>query len=241
MFVVVGFIGLILLGGIGFVFGSSLEDQDTFCISCHTTPETAYFDRSTAAISSRPDINTKATDLASMHYVQAREKNQQFACISCHRGDGSLSQRISTLVLGGRNLIIYATGKADPALEKTDVTEAWLPNAACANCHKDILLTDNGFENHFHNNLPQALAVFKQGGQIITAGESSWSQEQLQSRVLHTVENTPVTCIDCHPVHKTISNGVKTQFVQLNGIETTCNACHQVTERGPRLPVAFRQ
>ena len=38
--VAIVFVGLILLGGAGFVTASALEEHDTFCVACHAVPET---------------------------------------------------------------------------------------------------------------------------------------------------------------------------------------------------------
>ena len=107
---IVGGIALILAGGVGFVGGTALEEQDSFCASCHTVPETTYFERTTALLA---DQSAPVSDLATQHY----HLNDQFQCIQCHRGTASLSDRIQTLALGARDTLIMLSGKADPTIE----------------------------------------------------------------------------------------------------------------------------
>src|ERR1041384_6776435 len=94
---VIGFFVVVILGGVGFVTASALEDHDTFCISCHTVPEITYYNRAYISLDNPTD---DAPDLATAHYLLSQLHNKtDFACINCHRGDASLSQRISTIAL----------------------------------------------------------------------------------------------------------------------------------------------
>jgi nitrate/TMAO reductase-like tetraheme cytochrome c subunit len=63
-------LGVILAAG-GFTFAASQETHDAFCASCHTQPESTFYQRSTAA---------QPMDLASYHTAQ------QTRCIDCHSG-----------------------------------------------------------------------------------------------------------------------------------------------------------
>src|SRR5690242_3146670 len=83
---VVVFFGLIIFSGVAFVGATALVEHDTFCASCHTVPETTYFQRASAIID---NSNATVTDLATYHYHQAN--GQTFSCIQCHRGDSSLT------------------------------------------------------------------------------------------------------------------------------------------------------
>src|SRR5215471_14073016 len=96
---VVVFFGVFIFMGISFVGATALEEHDTFCTSCHTVPETTYFQRANALTN---NINAVVTDLATYHYQQAQAKGQSFECIQCHRGDASLTQRVQTLALGAK-------------------------------------------------------------------------------------------------------------------------------------------
>src|SRR5260221_10299133 len=134
----IAFFVLIVLGGSGFVVASALEEHDTFCISCHTVPETTYYNRAQMSLD---NAAAPVTDLATVHYQLYHDHGRpEFECINCHRGDSSLGQRISTLALGARDALIYVSGRENPTLEKTQTAEGWLPNAACVACHTDSLL-----------------------------------------------------------------------------------------------------
>src|ERR1051326_119863 len=116
---VIGFFAVVILGGVGFVTASALEEHDKFCISCHTVPEVTYYNR---AYISLDNPANDAPDLATAHYLLSQQHNKPvFACIDCHRGDSSLGQRISTLALGGRDALIYVAGRENPTIEKTQI------------------------------------------------------------------------------------------------------------------------
>ena len=116
---------IILSGGI---FVTRIENTNEFCASCHTQPETTFYQRSQAA----------PADLASMHATQ------KVACVECHNGSG-LSGRVGALGLGAKNLAAYLSGQYhQPALMlfKFDA-------ASCVKCHASQLV-DNRQANHFH-------------------------------------------------------------------------------------------
>jgi nitrate/TMAO reductase-like tetraheme cytochrome c subunit len=209
---------LVILASAGFVGASMLEEHDTFCIACHTVPETTYVNRATAAISNN---GAAIPDLATAHYQQAHDKNQSFACIDCHRGDSSLNQRIDTLALGGRDVAVFVLGKADPATEKTTIYQPALPNAACISCHTDTLLTVNGIQTHFHNWLPQTAALVASGQQLVTptGGGRRFGR-------LRTV-NTSLLCTDCHLAHKSANADPQLKFVVRDITQQACDSCHR--------------
>jgi hypothetical protein len=234
--ITVAFVGLILLGGIGFTVASALEEHDTFCVSCHTAPETHYFNRAYMALD---NPNQPVVDLATAHYYLAQTKNQAaFACISCHRGDGSLGHRVSTLALGGRDAIIYAIGKEDPTIEKTNTREGWLPNAACANCHTDTLLSLQGLDNHFHNHLPQAAAMLAKGGTLTVPDSLSSRRDILLKQGLKTID-TSLVCSDCHLAHKTVGTGARF-YMESDHLAEACVTCHKTAKEGPQDPSGIK-
>src|SRR5258706_7296906 len=187
----------------GFVTASVLEDHDSFCITCHTAPEVAYFDRAHNALaSSAPAV----PDLATAHFTLSKEHGKpEFACINCHRGDASLGQRIQTLALGGRDALILVTGKGDPTLEKGKIAESFLPDAACVSCHADTMLRLQGIPNHYHNALPQTAKLVAGGAQWIVPPEENYRKDILLAGV-RTVD-TSVTCVNCHIGHRTVPTG----------------------------------
>src|SRR4051794_31148855 len=89
---------LIILGGGGFVTATILEEHDNFCAACHTVPESTYYNR---AYSTLQILSSAAPDLATAHYTLSKTHGMpDFSCISCHRGDSSLQNRVSTILLG---------------------------------------------------------------------------------------------------------------------------------------------
>lgn len=227
----VGFVVLMLLSGVGFVTASVLEEYDTFCISCHTVPEVHYYNRAYMALDNQ---NLPVSDLATAHYVAALKENKAaFTCIQCHRGDSSLGHRIATVTLGARDAVIYVLGKENPTIEKTKTQEGWLPNAACANCHSETLLTLKGLDNHFHTHLPQATVALAKGGTLKVAESLKEKEAELRSAGLKPI-NTTLVCSDCHQAHLAIPGGATNFFMQLDRRNEACVACHQVAKEGPQ-------
>jgi nitrate/TMAO reductase-like tetraheme cytochrome c subunit len=219
-----GILVLLVLGAGGFVTASLLEEHDSFCIACHTAPESAYYDRAHLALDMGV-ATANVPDLASAHYTLSKEHNKpDFTCINCHRGDSSLANRMQTLALGGRDALIFVTGKGNPTLEKGKIAEGFLPDAACVSCHADTMLTVNGQANHFHNALPQTSKLIANGAQWIVPPDAQGNKDELLSEA-RTVETT-VTCLSCHVAHKTIPNGSATTFTQEDVVKLECQKCH---------------
>jgi len=211
-------VGLLFLS-FGFVGGTLLEDHNDFCASCHTVPESTYFNRSVAAIA---DKNKKITDLATMHFHQASNQNQDFQCISCHRGDSSLGDRIQTLLLGAKDTVIYVAGKADPTIEKPTIAYSVLVNAACIRCHETTLLTVNGISTHFHNFLPQTAELLAQGKKFIGG---SFSEDGFRTI------NTSLTCTSCHLAHKTVdTSNPNLKLLDVPTAQQACDICHSAAK-----------
>ncbi len=228
--IVVGsLVGLFMFGAIGFV--STLEEHDTFCISCHTVPETTYYNRAYIALDNPGELNA---DLSTDHYHLAQAKNlPPFTCIDCHRGDSSLGHRISTLALGGRDAVIYVLGKENPAIEKTSIREGWLPNAACVNCHTETLLTLKGLDNHFHTHLPQAAVTLANGGTLKVPDTLGAKRADLLAIGLKTI-NTSLVCSDCHQAHVAQPVGAANLFMDTDRRNRACVTCHQAAREGPQ-------
>ncbi len=231
----IGFFVLLILGSGSFVVASALEDQDSFCISCHTVPETTYYNRAYMALD-----NTSAAvpDLATAHYLLSQEHGKPaFACIDCHRGDASLGNRIATIALGGRDMVIYVLGRADPTIEKTQIAEGWLPNNSCIGCHTDTLLRQAGLDNHYHNYLPQTAALLANGATpeaaTATNGSNGANGGRFNSRAFRTI-NVNLNCTDCHLAHTTLINGATTMFVNTSAVAIQCVECHKIAHEGPQ-------
>ena len=199
---------------------SVLEERDVFCTSCHIAPEVAYYERAQLALAGEEPL----LDLSSAHYAA----EAGFRCIDCHRGDGSPAHRAQTLALGARDTLIYLSGQADETIEKATIEVPDLLTAGCVKCHADSLLVV-GFENHFHNKLPDAYAAWQAGGQLTLPAsrpEADTSRLDLYA--------TGLRCPDCHLTHIHAAGAELTGFLDLeNTILPTCVRCHQEVGQGP--------
>lgn len=233
-------IAIILVLAIGgTVTASKLEEQDSFCISCHLAPEVTYHDRSLMAGGLEDPFDLP--DLASYHYWQDTE----FRCIDCHRGDDTIGHRAAVLILAAGDTITWATGEPDETLEKSNIinvdpnTTEWegaeryskrpdILNAGCLKCHQDTL-TLIGFDNHFHNKLPSALEAYAQTGELNYPED--WP-EGVGSSDLLQAEETILTCLDCHRAH---APGFESAYFldQDFIVFPACVQCHVETGHGP--------
>ena len=103
----------------GFTFAATQEQHDSFCASCHTQPESTYFERS---------IATQPTDLASFHTTQ------QVICIDCHSGAG-ITGRLSAELMGARNALMWYSGTAQQPAPLTIP----INDDSCLKCHEDVV------------------------------------------------------------------------------------------------------
>lgn len=231
----------LLLGGVvlfvvSFITASKLEEQDAFCTSCHRPPEIAYFNRAQEAINSP----TAVSELSSFHYAQ----DNQFRCVDCHRGDQSMGQRVQVLWLAAKDTAVHFFGTPEQTIEKGNIPnvnphqETWqgaerysrtpaILNAGCLNCHQDAL-TLVGFENHFHNKLPQAQLAYEQTKRLNFP--EGWPGEA-GSAALLVPEETVLTCLDCHRAH---APGLEFDYFldQTAVILPACVQCHLEANAG---------
>lgn len=124
-----GAFALIILAGGGGSYAAHLENNDSFCASCHTEPESEYYNRSQA---------DTPVDLASWHTTKDTR------CIDCHSGEG-VTGRVSAMALGAGDLFRYLT---DTATQPAPLTSP-ITDAHCLKCHADVPETQN-FQQHFH-------------------------------------------------------------------------------------------
>lgn len=135
-YALVGVVVLAALGGGGFLTAAHMEDNDAFCSSCHTEPETTFVGRAQAG---------NPSDLASFHTTA----DTPTKCIDCHSGVG-VSGRAAAMTLGAFDLVAYLSGKAEqPAPLKNPISDA-----NCIKCHQDVPAT-RSFDRHFHKFLAQ--------------------------------------------------------------------------------------
>lgn len=126
--IIPGAVALVLMIA-SFGFAASMEEHDSFCASCHTQPETTYFNRT----------QQKSTvDLATFHFTK------EVKCIDCHSGNG-VGGRVGAMLLGARNAGAYFT---HTAVQPAPLTVA-IADANCIKCHQETM-TRSDFNNHFH-------------------------------------------------------------------------------------------
>jgi predicted CXXCH cytochrome family protein len=173
--------GLIALAGLGLavsgmVYAAHLEGSDAFCASCHTQPESQYFDRSQAS---------GPVDLASFHRSKATN------CIDCHSGAG-VTGRLGAFLVGGHDLIAFVT--------HTDTQPAPLTvpigDSHCLKCHADVVQTRD-FNRHFHAFLPQWQAQDPNAATCVDCHSAHTLTGAAD--VMYLVENpTTQVCQTCH-------------------------------------------
>lgn len=126
IFVLVATVGIVSLAGAS--VARSLEENDAFCASCHTEPETTYYDRSLG----------EPVDLASAHVAE------EVACIDCHSGEGVVG-RADAMTLGAKNVALYLTGQYQTPTQ----AETAIHIDHCKKCHADVLAGLDAAD-HFH-------------------------------------------------------------------------------------------
>lgn len=114
-------------------YGAHLENNDAFCASCHTEPESRYFTQSQAS----------PVDLASAHTAKSVE------CIQCHSGRGSIGRMTAMAAVALPDLLAYRSGH----YRKPAVTTVPVGDDHCLKCHADVTRGAD-FNNHFHRFLP---------------------------------------------------------------------------------------
>ncbi len=111
-----------------------MENNDGFCASCHTEPETTFVQVAQAVQSGQ----AQPEDLASFH------AGEETTCIQCHSGKG-INGRISALQLGARDMIAYVRNNYP---QPSPLTHP-IPDANCLKCHQDVT-ANRSFDNHYH-------------------------------------------------------------------------------------------
>ena len=196
-------LGLLLAGG-GFAFAATQESHDPFCASCHTQPESIFFERSQAA---------QPVDLASYHTTQ------ETRCIDCHSGEG-VTGRVQAELMGAHNALAWYTGTAvQPA-----VLSQPFGDANCLKCHQDV--TSRGYQ-------PKAQIAIQgigggregfRGGREGEGGDNHWHQLLARWQGASTSAGTCTSCHSGHATDGTPQNG----FMNNQSVQATCDACHQV-------------
>lgn len=169
-------VGVLVLAVGGFTTAAKMEENDAFCASCHTEPESTYFDRSQAAA---------AVDLASAHHAEGTR------CIDCHSGAG-VTGRISGMQVGFADLVAYKLGTAkQPAPLTVPISDE-----NCLKCHQDVPQTQN-FQRHFHYFLSQWQKIDKNAGTCVSCHTGHKTDGTADQKFMATDTVQPV-CIACH-------------------------------------------
>ncbi len=156
MYLMIAVVGGMFLGVGGFAFAAHQEENDSFCASCHTQPESTYYERSLNA----------AVDLATAH------KQKEVRCIDCHSGEG-IQGRVTAEIMGAQNAFKWYSGTAvqpAPLLYTVD-------NSHCIKCHAEVLTENHdpsiksklfGPKGHYHTYLTQWKDTDQQSGNCVS-------------------------------------------------------------------------
>ncbi len=147
-----GVVGILaVLSGVSIV--SAQEQNNQFCGSCHTQPETTYLERFQGALAGEAD------DLAAFHHKQLYPRNapnaQHIRCIDCHVGEGLVGRGI-VVSLAAWDALKYVSGTAQQPARVVFTIQ----NEGCIKCHEpqvkanlDKPATPFIIDNHFHYKL----------------------------------------------------------------------------------------
>ncbi len=168
-------VAVLLVGAAAVGGGTTLENRDAFCASCHTQPESEYVQRSA----------NPAVDLASFHATEG------VRCIDCHSGSG-VTGRVKAEMLGMRDALVYISGNDT----QPHSTTRPVGDVNCLKCHEDIG-SARVFENHFHVLLPQWQAVSAGAATCADCHQGHQTNGQQQIAFLNEA-HTVAVCQDCH-------------------------------------------
>jgi predicted CXXCH cytochrome family protein len=171
--------GVAVVGVAGaFGFGAYQEEHDPFCSSCHTQPESTYFQRSTAAA---------PTDLASFH------TGQKTHCIDCHSGAGT-GGRLAAEMMGARNAFLYFSGQA---VQPARLTQP-IGDENCVKCHATVMANQT-MDNHFHAFLARWQAQDPNAARCVSCHNGHATDGSVDIKYLNQ-QQTVAVCSSCHQV-----------------------------------------
>jgi nitrate/TMAO reductase-like tetraheme cytochrome c subunit len=160
----------------GFAFAASQEQHDVFCSSCHTQPESTFYQRS---------VDPQAVDLASAH------KTDKTRCIDCHSGVGVFG-RAQAELLGAHNALAYYT---NTAVQPAHMTRP-IGDESCLKCHQNIF-DDQSMNNHFHFFLAKWQELDPNAATCVSCHQGHSTQGDPQTAYLNK-QVTQTVCNDCH-------------------------------------------
>jgi len=165
----------LIVAGVVSAGAMQFENRDSFCASCHTEPESGYYQREAAA----------PVDLASFHAT----KNTR--CIDCHSGKG-YPGREAALILGARDLLAFVSKHYTQPAPLTQP----ISDIHCLKCHSDVT-TKRDFNNHFHVFLSQWQAQDSNAAGCVDCHESHITTGDVSIAFLNQGDTRQV-CNSCH-------------------------------------------
>jgi hypothetical protein len=166
----------IILAAGGFTFAATQEQHDSFCTSCHTQPESTFYQR---------EMDPQAVDLASAH------KAKDTRCIDCHSGKG-VTGRIQAELLGAHNALAYYTKTAvQPAVLTSPIGDD-----RCYKCHQNIA-DKQDMNNHFHVFLPRWQSVDPNAATCVSCHQGHHTDGQVALAYLNR-DTAIAVCDSCH-------------------------------------------
>jgi predicted CXXCH cytochrome family protein len=173
-------IGAAILAIAGVGVALALENQDSFCASCHTEPETTYFQQS---------VQNSAVTLAAYH------TQKKTACIDCHSGSGTFGRSVG-LLQGAHDLLAYFSGN----YHRPAITTNPLGDDSCVKCHDEVANNLRGgsraMNGHYHTYLPQWQASDPNAARCVTCHTSH--TKGLAGLMFMSQGEVGKLCEDCH-------------------------------------------
>jgi predicted CXXCH cytochrome family protein len=167
---------VLVLTAASFGYAASKEENNSFCVSCHTQPESTYYGRFQAGTT---------VDLATFHNTKATK------CIDCHSGSG-VTGRISAMLLGARNAVAFFTKTARQPAPLT----VPIKDDSCLKCHANVTATAD-FNNHFHAFLSRWQAADPNAAGCAACHTSHTTGGDAQA-VFLSQTTTDQVCQSCH-------------------------------------------
>ena len=173
---------LVAVGGAsmatGLAYAAHIENNNSFCASCHTQPESQFVQRSLE----------QPVDLASAH----AEKNIE--CIQCHSGQGPIGRASAIASVAIPDLIAFRLGRYHgPAVATRPIGDDH-----CLKCHADIGNRQD-FNNHFHIFLRTWQTTAKDAAGCVDCHRSHVTGGLVDVGYL-TESTTIAVCQRCHAV-----------------------------------------
>ncbi len=174
---------LLLAGGLIFVFipssvlvGAQLENNDAFCASCHTEPETTYYHR------------TQGSDLSDLAAFHAGEGVR---CIDCHSGEG-MNGRLHAMTVGSQDLLKFVSRSYPQPAPLTHP----IIDENCLKCHQTVV-GNREFTNHYHVFMAKWHELDKNSGNCVDCHAGHATDVAPQQAFLNE-QQTEATCDACH-------------------------------------------